>query len=125
MTALTVFLVEDNRHIREHLIPALEVLGSATVMAVAASEEEAVAWLARHKGMWDLAVVDLFLESGSGLAVIRWCDGREPRQRVAVLTNDATDAMRCACRQAGADAIFDKASELEEFFEFCAQTGRP
>ncbi|MDM0002245.1 response regulator [Variovorax sp. J22P240] len=125
MLALSVFLVEDNCNIREQLIPALEVLSSANVMAVAASEDEAIEWLARHKGQWDLAVVDIFLERGSGLGVIRWCEGREPRQRLAVLTNDATDAMRAACRAAGADAIFDKASELERFFEFCMEARHP
>jgi two-component system, OmpR family, response regulator len=124
MNALLVFLVEDNRNIREQLVPALAVLGGATVMAVAASEDEAIEWLARHKGQWDLAVVDLFLEQGNGLGVVRWCDGREPRQRVAVLTNDATDAMREACKEAGADAFFDKVTELEEFFEFCME-GQP
>ncbi|MGJ7506524.1 response regulator [Variovorax sp. GT1P44] len=124
MAAQLVFLVEDNQRIREHLVPALAVLGAATVMAVAVSEEEAIHWLAQHKGQWDLAVVDLFLERGSGLGVVRWCDGREPRQRVAVLTNDATDAMRIACKEAGADAFFDKATELEEFFEFCLESTR-
>jgi hypothetical protein len=35
MNALTVFLVEDNPRIRDHLIPALADLGSASVMAAA------------------------------------------------------------------------------------------
>jgi len=119
MAGLTVFLVEDNSKIREHLIPALAELGSASVIAVAQSEREAIEWLARHKGQWDLAVVDLFLEEGSGLGVIDWCRGREAHQRVVVLTNYPTEAVRKACLQAGADAFFDKSTQLEEFFEFC------
>ncbi len=121
MAALSVFLVEDNRKIREHLVPALADLGSASVTACAASEDEAIAWLARHKGQWDLAVVDLLLKQGSGLGVVEWCNGREARQRVAVLTNYATDAMREACKKAGADGFFDKSTELEAFFEFCLE----
>lgn len=124
MAALSVFLVEDNRKIREHLVPALADLGSASVMGVAETEEDAIAWLARHKGQWDLAVVDLFLEQGNGLGVVEWCNGREPHQRVAVLTNYATDAMREACMKAGADAFFDKSTELEDFFEFCLNVHR-
>jgi two-component system, OmpR family, response regulator len=124
MAALSVFLVEDNPKIRDHLVPALADLGSASVLACAESEDEAIAWLARHKGQWDLAVVDLFLEQGNGLGVIEWCNGREPRQRVAVLTNYATDAMREACRKAGADAFFDKSTELEAFFEYCLEVHR-
>ncbi|MDN8618936.1 response regulator [Variovorax ginsengisoli] len=119
MAGLSVFLVEDNQKIRDHLIPALADLGSASVIAIAQSEREAIAWLAHHKGKWDLAVVDLFLEEGNGLGVVDWCRGREPHQRVAVLTNYATQAMRKACLEAGADAFFDKSTELEAFFEFC------
>ena len=119
MAGLSVFLVEDNQNIRDHLIPALADLGSASVMAIAQSEQEAIAWLARHKGQWDLAVVDLFLKQGSGLRVVVWCQGREPRQRVAVLTNYPTDIVRQACLDAGADAFFDKSTQLDEFFEFC------
>ena len=119
MAGLSVFLVEDNQNIRDHLIPALADLGSASVMAIAQSEQEAIAWLAHHKGQWDLAVVDLFLKQGSGLRVVVWCQGREPRQRVAVLTNYPTDIVRQACLDAGADAFFDKSTQLDEFFEFC------
>ena len=110
MAGISVFLVEDNEQIREHLIPALADLGSASVLAVAQTEDEAVNWLAHHKGQWDLAVVDLFLAQGSGLGVVRWCRGRDRHQRVAVLTNYPTDSMREACIDAGADAFFDDAA---------------
>ncbi len=121
--ALAVFLVEDNPRIRESLIPALADLGSASVMATAESEDEAVAWLAKHKGKWDLAVVDFFLKQGTGLGVVSWCAGREPQQRVVVLTNYPAPSTRTACLDAGADAVFDKSTELEAFFEYCLQAG--
>jgi CheY-like chemotaxis protein len=119
--ALTVFLVEDNPRIRENLIPALADLGSASVMATAESENDAIAWLARHKGQWDLAVVDFILKQGTGLGVVQWCQGREKNQRVAVLTNYPTPVVRSACLEAGADAVFDKSTELDAFFDFCMQ----
>lgn len=122
--ALSVFLVEDNPKIRENLIPALADLGAASVMATAESEDEAIGWLARHKGEWDLAVVDFFLQRGTGLGVVKWCEGREPNQRVAVLTNYATEATRDACKAAGANAVFDKSTELEEFFDYCLHDRR-
>ncbi|RZL91974.1 MAG: response regulator transcription factor [Variovorax sp.] len=123
--ALTVFLVEDNPLIRENLIPAMAELGSASVMATAASQQEAIDWLADHKGQWDLAVVDFFLKQGTGLDVVEWCNGREPHQRVVVLTNYATDATRKSCLDAGADAVFDKSTDLDAFFDFCLDRGRP
>jgi DNA-binding NarL/FixJ family response regulator len=122
MPALTVFLVEDNPRIRENLIPALADLGSASVMATAESEDEAISWLARHKGEWDLAVVDFILKEGTGLGVVQWCDGRNPGQRVVVLTNYPTPVTRSACLEAGADAVFDKSTELDAFFDFCLAT---
>ncbi len=124
MTGLSVFLVEDNPIIREHLIPALSDLGAASVMAMAESEDEAIGWLAEHKGQWDLAVVDFFLKQGTGLGVVKWCVGRDRTQRVAVLTNYPTQATRDACKDAGADAVFDKSTELEEFFEYCLASHR-
>ncbi|WP_353506314.1 response regulator [Variovorax davisae] len=85
-------------------------------MAIAQSQGEAVHWLAGHKGEWDLAVVDLFLAEGSGIEVVRWCQGRETHQRVAVLTNYSTESVRKTCLDAGADAFFDKSTQLDEFF---------
>lgn len=117
--AISVFLVEDNEQIRANLIPALADLGSASVLGIAESEDEAIAWLAQHKREWDLAVVDFFLKQGTGLGVVKWCIGREPEQRIVVLTNYPTQATRIACKDLGADKVFDKSTELEEFFEYC------
>jgi len=119
--SLSVFLVEDNPRIRDSLVPALADLGAASVMATAESEDEAICWLARHKNKWDLAVVDFFLKQGTGLAVVRWCEGRDPRQHVVVLSNYVTELTRSACLQAGADEVFDKSTELELFFDYCLQ----
>ncbi|MDM0002125.1 response regulator [Variovorax sp. J22P240] len=121
---ISVFLVEDNQKIRDNLIPALADLGSASVTATAESEDEAIGWLASHKGQWDLAVVDFFLKQGTGAGVVRWCNGRKPSQRVVVLTNYPTQATRIACMEAGADRVFDKSTELEEFFEYCLSRHR-
>lgn len=124
MKALTVFLVEDNSTIRSQLVPALQELANAEILASAESEDEAVGWLAHHKGQWVLAVVDLFLKQGTGLGVVRWTNGRAEGQKVAVLTNYASELMRTRCLEEGADAVFDKSTELEEFFEFCRQLDR-
>lgn len=119
MSALTVFLVEDNPLIQAQLIPALHDLASAQVLATAETENEAVEWLAAHKGGWDLAVIDLFLRQGNGVGVVSWTCGRSANQKVVVLTNYATPDTRARCLHPGADAVFDKSTELDQFFEFC------
>ncbi|MDH6170043.1 CheY-like chemotaxis protein [Variovorax boronicumulans] len=97
---LCIFLVEDNRQIRDNLIPALTDLGLAEVVGVAESESEATHWLSQHEHAWDIAVVDLFLKEGSGLGVLHWVrTRRRPKQRVVVLSNYATPAMRELSRE--------------------------
>ncbi|MDM0025600.1 hypothetical protein [Variovorax saccharolyticus] len=43
---------------------------------------------------------------------------------MVVLTNYPTEATRIACKDAGADRVFDKSTELEEFFEYCLSRHR-
>jgi two-component system OmpR family response regulator len=38
-----------------------------------------------------------------------------------VLSNYATPDMRIRCRQLGADAVFDKATEIEDLIDFCVR----
>ncbi|WP_436821918.1 response regulator [Variovorax sp. DT-64] len=117
---ISVFLVEDNQRIRHHLSSALEELVSAQVAGFAESEAEACEWLTSHQDQWQLAVVDLFLKQGSGLGVLAFCRRRSASQRVVILTNFATPDTRARCKRLGADAIFDKSTELDDFFRYCA-----
>lgn len=116
--AVITFLVEDNKTIRDQLIPTLEDLTSARVLGIAETEAQAIHWLKAHDGGWDVAVVDLFLKEGSGLGVLRGCEQREPHQVVVILSNYATREMRAQCLALGADAVFDKSTELDHFFHF-------
>jgi DNA-binding NarL/FixJ family response regulator len=116
---LTTILIEDSQTIRDNLIPAMRELADIEVIAVAETAAEALAALEQHGGAWDLAVVDLFLKTGSGLTVLRACQGRPAHRRVVVLTNYPTPEIRRRCHQLGADAVFDKSSEIEAFFDYC------
>ena len=113
------FLVEDNAVIRNNLIPTLAELGGISVVAFAEGQTEALNWLQRHDGLWEFVIVDLFLKDGSGLGVITACKERNPKSQVVVLTNYATPDMRRRCLELGADAFFDKSSQLDEFFAYC------
>jgi len=116
---LTTILVEDSKTIRDNLIPAMAELADIVVIAVAETADEALAALDEFSTYWELAVVDLFLKEGSGLTVLRACQERRSDQRVIVLTNYPTLQMRRRCLDLGADAVFDKSSELEAFFHYC------
>jgi DNA-binding NarL/FixJ family response regulator len=64
---------------------------------------------------WRLAVVDLFLREGNGFEVLRAGRARAAHQRMVVLTNFATPDIRRRVGDAGADAVFDKSTELDLF----------
>jgi DNA-binding NarL/FixJ family response regulator len=122
--ALITFLVEDNKTIRDNLVPALEDLVNGHVVGFAETESGALAWLAAHPHEWQLLIVDLFLKEGSGLGVLAGCKTRSAGQRVVVLSNYVTEDIRTRCEALGADAVFDKSRDLDAFIEYC-NTDRP
>ena len=118
--ALKAYIVEDNAVIRNNLMETLSELLGVQVLGYAATERAARDWLSSHSRDWQLLVVDLFLLEGSGLGVINHCASRSPQQRVVVLSNYATDEIRFRCLASGADAVFDKSTELDQFLAYCA-----
>lgn len=111
------FIVEDSSTIRDNLIDTLEELAGFEPVGNAETEHEAKRWLARND--WDLAILDLLLREGSGLNVLEACRGRRPGQKVVVLSNHATRDVRWRCGQLGADAVFDKSTEIEGLVAYC------
>jgi DNA-binding NarL/FixJ family response regulator len=116
---LVTILIEDSAMIRESLIPALAEVADVDVVAVAETAAEGIAAVASLGDRWRLAVVDLFLREGNGFEVLRAGRSRGANQRMVVLTNFATADIRRRVSDAGADAVFDKSTELDLFFELC------
>ena len=117
---LRVFLIEDNPTIRDLLVGLLEDSTTCEVIAMAESQDEALRWLARNGDGWDLVVADLFLVEGSGMEVVKACARRLPHQRVVVLTNYADAANDRALSQ-GADMVFDKTGQCEDFLAYAGE----
>jgi DNA-binding NarL/FixJ family response regulator len=113
------YIVEDSAVIRENLIETLEELAHVEPVGSAETEYEGKKWLARNDSYWDLAIVDLFLKEGSGLNILEACRGRRPSQKMVVLSNHATNDVRWRCEQLGADAVFDKSTEIDELVDYC------
>jgi len=118
---MKTFLVEDNPTIRENLISTLEELAPIESVGSADTAEDGAAWLSGGQDSWDLAIVDLFLKSGTGLRVLQACRGRRPCQKMVVFSNYATREMRLRCAELGADAIFDKSTEIDALLNYCQQ----
>jgi two-component system OmpR family response regulator len=120
--AFRVFIVEDSSTIRDNLIETLKELAQFEPVGTAETEHDARRWLAR--GEWDLAIMDLFLREGSGLNVLETCRQRKPGQKVVVLSNHSSRDVRWRCKQLGADAVFDKSTELEALVDYCVRHRR-
>lgn len=116
---LNAYITEDNPTIRRNLIAALEELAEVSTVGTADNEFDSVAWLQQNSDSWNLAIVDLFLNKGSGLGVLEACRNRRPNQKIVVLSNYATQDMRNRCAQVGVDAVFDKSHEIEALIGFC------
>lgn len=114
-------LVEDSQTIRDTLVPTLEELANVRVVVMAASASEAIKALVALNGEWRLIVVDLFLAGGSGLDVLEAVQTRSREQHAFVLSNYATAEMARRCMELGADAVFDKSTELDAFLDRCIE----
>jgi CheY-like chemotaxis protein len=116
-----VFVVEDMRRMRGLLADLFDSLGGFTIVAVASGEAEADLWVQDHPGAFDLAVLDLILEQGSGMGIIARC--KAAGAKVVVLSSYATPGVRRHCMKLGADGVFEKASSAE-FMAWCNEHGR-
>ena len=113
------YIVEDSPTIRENLIETLQELAEVDPVGTAETEQEGKRWLAANDDRWDLAIVDLFLKEGNGLNIVEACRARKPSQKLVVLSNHATNEIRWRCAQLGADAVFDKSTEIEKLVDYC------
>jgi DNA-binding NarL/FixJ family response regulator len=114
---LRVFLVEDLQRMRGLLADLFSSMGGLRVVGSATTEAEARWWLDEHRNEWDIVVVDLVLEQGSGMEVIRSCRSQPGGGKVVVFSSYATPGVRQHCLELGADAVFDK-SETSGFISW-------
>lgn len=121
MKTLITYLAEDNATILENLIESLREIADVKVTAHSATQAESTRWLDTHDGTWHLAIVDLFLKEGSGMGILAGCRNREWYQKVVILTNYATPEIRQRAAELGADAVFDKSTELDKLFAYCRE----
>jgi two-component system, OmpR family, response regulator len=115
------YIVEDSPTIRENLIETLQELAAVEPVGTAETEYEGKQWLAQNDQYWDLAIVDLFLKEGSGLNILEACRARRPGRKMIVLSNHATNDVRWRCAQLGADAVFDKSTEIDALVDYCVK----
>ena len=112
---LTVFLVEDSLPIRARLAQTIRAIEGTELVGEAGSVGDAITGIrSTHP---EALILDLQLEDGSGLEVLKAVHPAASTLHVAVLTNYATDQHRRACMNAGAEFFLDKSSDFQRIRE--------
>ena len=113
MSSLRVLLVEDSRRLAERISELIELNEDTKVVRTVVDEASAVA--AIQSGQYDLIVLDLQLESGSGFGVLEQLGANRPP--VVVLTNYALPQYESRARALGAEHFLDKSRDYERLVD--------
>lgn len=116
---ISVFLIEDMKPMRGALAELLAHSGDFKVVGTASTEAEANLWLQENAGKWDLVIVDLILEQGTGMRVIGNARKISPTAHIVVFSDFASPGIEAHCMKLGADAVFDKSRGPNALLEHC------
>lgn len=110
------FVVEDSARIRARVIALMESIAGVEVVGFSDTATESIEWLKSHD--WNAVIIDLNINSGSGITVLEYLRSPEflNRQKV-VLTNYGFPEVKARCFELGATAFFDKSTEIEGLLE--------
>lgn len=119
MENLKIVLVEDSTLLQEMVSEALESVPSAELVGIAAGEKTALSTIASNPT--DLVIVDLQLEEGDGLGVLRALHNNSQKygdpQKV-VFTNNTSQGLKSRCEALNIDGYFDKSYQLDDLIDY-------
>ena len=116
---MNVFIVEDSAVMRENLQAMLSDFSDVKIVGHAADESGAITQI--DATLPDVVILDLNLESGSGINVLKNVKKRHPEIKVIVLTNYTDEHYVDACRRANADYFFDKSFQFMKVHDVLAE----
>ena len=113
---LKVFLVEDSKFIREHLIEEIASTRKTEFVGCAETQSEAVEKLSKLD--CDAIVLDINLARGTGFEVLKSVRANSAhRPQVIVFTNYAYPFYRQYAMEMGADFFLDKATDFNRLLK--------
>ena len=110
-TPVKVFIAEDSSMIRERVAAMLEAQ-AMDVVGHAPSPQDSIAGILASRP--DVVVLDVQLEGGSGLEVLRAVRQAEPGISFVVFSNNAAPAYRKRYLGEGALRFLDKTTEFDQ-----------
>ena len=123
---MNVFIVEDSEAMREGLRSMLSEFHDVRIAGYAADETGAIEQI--NALLPDVVILDLNLQSGSGVAVLKKIKKHHAEIIVMVLTNCNGELYVDACKRANADYFFDKSfqfMQVREVFWNWEHAGHP
>lgn len=108
---MNLFIVENSNYLRERLTRLIGQRKGIQVIGHASSAAEAVDSIRRTRP--DVVLLDIRLDQGSGIDVIKQIKTRGQPPVFVVLTNYAYAQYRDRFKQYGAEYFFDKSQELD------------
>jgi two-component system invasion response regulator UvrY len=105
-SATKVLIADDHAIFREGLRKVLEAAGGLTIVAEAATGEEALE--RAREARPDLVVLDVSMPGRGGIETVQELRRREPGIRILVLTMHAEDNFAVRCLREGADGYLTK-----------------
>jgi len=110
---MKVFIVEDSAIMLNHIRSTLSDIPGVTIVGMAADESHAVERISTLRP--DVVVLDIHLQSGSGLGVLKNIKERHAGIKVMMLTNCPEYTYVDHCMSLGADYFFDKSLQFTQF----------
>ncbi len=110
MSAISILVVDDDEVLRERLGRALRERGYAVRTAGSAAQAAALA----EAESPELAVVDLKMEGGSGLDVLKHLKAQDASTRVVILTGYGSIATAVDATKLGATYYLPKPADVDE-----------
>lgn len=117
--AIRVLLIEDSPALRALLSGMIEDIAGIEIIAEVDAEDKALAVIEQCHP--DLAIIDLELNQGSGLNVLRQINAQPERYHglhAVVFSNHAHASVRERCRMLGAEAFFDKTFQMDDLLDY-------
>ena len=106
---MTIVLADTDIHFRDRLKRRLEKITGVNVVGESSDAKEATAMILNRKP--DIAILDSSPQDGLAIEVLRQIKRLMVPPTIIVVTDDPSRDNKTACSLAGADFIFDKATE--------------
>ena len=118
---LKVFLADDSALVRGRVAALLDAGGMA-VVGQAGTPQSSIAGILDAQP--DVVVLDVQLEGGTGLEVLKAVRSADPGVAFVVFSNNAAAAYRKRYLREGAAQFLDKSTEFDQLAEAVAKAGR-